>query len=297
LNARYDNETNIQTQQPKLEDAPTVIAEAADMRPLTDLPITESVMTPADQLITVGLGESVDTARERAKEGSFDQLAVLDSRTQRIIGLIWLNAVRDVERDASLDPYVQNLSVAAPLDIAATLPEVIDRLVLQPAHLVGHGEAVVGLIHRSDLNKHAVRVALYTKITLLEMGLARIVEEHLHMDDWIGCLRETSQIKVLGRREVDRLKNNEISTIQYVDLSDLVDIVGKTNLWEKLSYPSKKRWEKEAKGLVELRHSIMHPVRSLVFDEESLADLRSREERLRNLIERLPLAGSQEASH
>ena len=67
-----------------------------------------------------------------------------------------------------------------------------------------------------------------------------------------------------------------------LDLSNLVRIIAKNQIiYTELGFDSRNRLEDEIGGLVDLRHDIMHPVRTLVSDAESMGVLANREKTLR----------------
>ncbi|MCK4391782.1 hypothetical protein KAX17_02650, partial [Candidatus Bipolaricaulota bacterium] len=73
-----------------------------------------------------------------------------------------------------------------------------------------------------------------------------------------------------------------IPPIEYLDFSNLVEITVKDeSLYRELGFNSRCEVRSELGGLVDLRHDIMHPVRTLVSDAESMDKLASREKRLR----------------
>ena len=162
------------------------------------------------------------------------------------------------------------------------ISKAVSILRVQPANLVSDGERVVGLVHRSDLNKHPARTYFYLWLSALEIGLARLVELRLPGDTWIKSLRDQAQIRVLGKMEFESRRNNSISPIQYLDLSDVVEIIKKNkSLYRELGFNSPSEVQSKLGGLVDLRHDIMHPVRTLVSDAESMSRLASRDGRLR----------------
>ena len=247
-----------------------------------------ALMTPLSQIATVELGATIREARNTATRGPFDQLAAVDSSGSReIVGLVCVERLEGLADTDIVDPYIDRDLASISVPVTAALAEVLKRLAEHPTLLVGDSEQTVGLIHRSDLNKQPMRVALYAEIVELEMGLSELVESLAGFDRWITCLRETSQIQVLGRREVDRRNNNEISPLQYLNLSDLVDIVRKLEVYTAVGCSSKSQWDKAAGGLVHLRNCVMHPVRYLVSDTESVGQLLAREQRLQELLHAL----------
>lgn len=240
-----------------------------------------SIMTPSRQLISTIAGASAREAAARAKNGAFDQLPVVNDRSQ-ITGLVYVDQLMNLPVDALVSDYVVPLEESGQLRIAHGISKAVQILHRHPASLVTDGAKVVGLVHRSDLNKHPSRTYFYLWLSSLEMMLARLVALRLPGNAWIEHLGEQAQIRVLGKMEVELRRNNSIDPIEYLDLSNLVRIIAKNQIiYTELGFDSRKRLKDEIGGLVDLRHDIMHPVRTLVSDAESMNVLANREKTLR----------------
>lgn len=246
-----------------------------------------SIMTPVREFFVAKCDESTDEVIARASSASFDQLPVVDG-TGHVAGIVYVDELRRLPSGAGVSHHVVPLTECAHLRVADGISKALrvlhEQPDPQPAHLVVGDKGVVGLIHRSDLNKHPARTYFYLWLASLEMGLARLVALRLPTNDWIELLGEQAQILVLGKMQVERRRNNSIAPIEYLDLSDLAGIVAKNrDLQQELGFAARSKVKDEIGGLVQLRHSIMHPVRTLVSDAASLHELACREQRLRAL--------------
>jgi len=240
-----------------------------------------SIMTPSKELISVSINDHIRVALTKASEGPFDQLPVLDNKA-RIVGLVYMDKLQGCSSEATVSDYLIPLAECKPLRTTDGISKAVRILHTQPANLVVDGEKVVGLVHRSDLNKHPARTYFYLWLSALEMGLARLVALRLPDNAWVELLGEQAQIQVLGKMEFESRRNNSIAPSEYLDLSDLVGIIKKNEpLQRELGFDSRSKLEGEIGGLVQLRHTIMHPVRTLVSGAESMNTLVDREKRLR----------------
>jgi len=240
-----------------------------------------SIMTPIRKLVMARPGDRAVEVIATAKKGGFDQLPVGNSR-RNIVGLVFVEQLQDSPADAAVSDYLVPLAKCMQLRIKDGINKAVRVLHAQPASLVADGKKVAGLVHRSDLNKHPTRTYFYLWLSWLEMGLARLIELRLPGNVWIDLLGDQEQIQVLGKMEFESRRNNSIAPIEYLDLSSLVRIIKKSELLQhELGFDSRNNVKEELGGLVELRHTIMHPVRTLVSDAASMDKLAHRERKLR----------------
>jgi hypothetical protein len=142
---------------------------------------------------------------------------------------------------------------------------------------------VAGLVSVANLNSRQVKFYLYALVCELETCLSRLISDN-KVDEAVLF----SKLDEKGQRnyQEDQEKGFENNILQYLCLSSLLDIVRCQSLFEELGYPSKKQFEK-LNTLNELRNQIMHPVRSLVHDKDSLGKLWERIEKLQDALFRL----------
>lgn len=240
-----------------------------------------SIMTPIRGLVVARAGDRAVGAIARAKSGTFDQLPVVDDK-RHIVGLVYVEQLQSSPADATVSDNLVPLAECMQLRIKDGISRAVRILHAQPANLVADGEKVAGLVHRSDLNKHPARTYFYLWLSALEMRLARLIELRWSGNTWIELLPDKEQKRVRHKIEVELRRNNSIASIEYLDLSSLVGIIRNCELLQhELGFDSRSKVEAELGGLVKLRHTIMHPVRTLVSDAASMDVLAHREKKLR----------------
>ena len=240
-----------------------------------------SIMTPSRQFVSAKASANAREAAANARNDAFDQLPVVDDHGL-VTGLVYVTQLRKLPEDAPVSNCVIPLDESGQLRIKDGISKAVQILHTHPASLVTDGAKVVGLVHRSDLNKHPARTYFYLWLSALEIDLACLVTLKLPDDKWIESLRDSVQIMILDKIQFESRRNNNIAPIEYVNFSDLVEIIEKNeSLYSELSFNSQKEAHRGLGGLVDLRHNIMHPVRALVSDIESMDRLVSREKRLR----------------
>jgi len=241
-----------------------------------------SIMTPRRKLVSVCLDDRVKEALVKAKEGAFDQLPVLDKKAG-IVGLISVDELQDCSSEAMVSEYFVPLAKCKPLQTKDGISKTLRTLHKQPSSLVADKNKVTGLVDRSDLNKHPARAYFYVWLSSLEMELARFIDTRRPKNSWIGLLSKKTQIQVLGNTEYERRRGNNTPPIEYLDLSDLTMIIAKNEALRcELGFSSREKFNKHVGGLIDLRQTIMHPVRTLVSDADSMDTLVKREKRLRS---------------
>ena len=248
------------------------------------------VMTPWIEMVKVDASASAGKIRNKMKKGQFDQIGVEDHGR---VGLIRNTSIEGCDEQSNVDDKIEWLveSVSIPSD--ARLIDALNYLIDVPSKLVVDEGEIVGFVHRSDFNKQAVRTYFYLWISALEMGLAELILRQIpDHDDWIPLLRKASKKTMDDRLDFAKKNGVELSAIEYVDLSDLVDIVRKSNstgkeLWKALKYESKSKWKDAAGSVVDLRNYIMHPVRTLISDTTSAERLVKRDFIVKSMVKEL----------
>ena len=248
---------------------------------LADLMAIELIMTPWQVVEKVGQTSCVRDAKElmRADGNDFDQLGVEEGgRT----GLIRYKSICGDDETAPIASKVEWAGESPVLQYGTNLIQSLEELASARSLLVQEVGATVGLVHLSDFNKQPVRSYFYLWLSALEIGLAALVRREIpDHDDWLPWLRGSSKVHVAGNLYLAQRENARLNATEYVELSDLVDVltnsdkVGK-ELWKVLGYESKNKCSNELGSLVDLRHRIMHPVRTLVSDAASASEILDR---------------------
>ncbi len=254
---------------------------------LADRLIVGLIMTPRDQFTKVDSKALAREAKRLMELGSFDQLPVEDDA--EIIGLVRNDDISSAYHEKCVGEYV-NSSVPK-IDEGGLISELLSLLESKACVLVHGEDGIVGLIHRSDLNKQAVRTYFYLWLAGAEMGLAEMVKgEYKSHEEWIGFLSQENQKEILSRHASARSYGMDTHLVEYADFSDLITVVKKDKdkkIWSQLGFSNKKEWKEVTSRLVELRNRIMHPVSTLVRGESDIRWLIDCDKSVRRLVEAL----------
>ena len=256
-----------------------------ELRGLAEQLTVKLVMTPRIRFKTVAPKATVGEARNIMEKERFDQLPVEDKG--KITGLVRCASISSASLDEYVDGYVNK-----PKHISETEPlsELILSLESEHCVLVDNEGVVTGLIHRSDLNKQAIRIYFYLWLAAAEMGLSEMIKDEYGPDEtWIDKLSTQSKVTVLGKHALAQREGRDIHPIEYLDFSDLINVVTKDKekkIWDKLGF-TEKEWKEITGELVEFRHTVMHPIRTLVNEDSDIKLLKDCDDHLRKLIEAL----------
>jgi len=228
----------------------------------------ELVMTPCDEFVTAAPEDPVQVVVERMECHHFDQLPV--EHGKRIIGLVRKEHLGSISNAGLVRDYVEQ-----PSRINSTNPlsDLFPLLADEPCLFIRDNKGIVGLVHRSDLNKQVVRTYFYLWLAATEMGLGRLFKsEYSSDDDWAKFLSKCKREEACKDMENLSKTRMDVSLVEYVCFSDLMNVVRKDDdrkLWGKLGYVSKKEWSSNTGKLVGLRNKVMHPTRTLLVSSES----------------------------
>jgi len=135
---------------------------------------------------------------------------------------------------------------------------------------------IYGLVTRSDLNKHPIRLAIFDCLARFEQGLARLVSAAFDEPwEWIRKLSPESQVRILGYMALSERRGVEHKPVAGAMLPDLLNVIAKTPaLLRRLGFRSRGEFDDPTGGLADIRNRVMHPVRPLVLGEEDVRSIR-----------------------
>jgi hypothetical protein len=155
--------------------------------------------------------------------------------------------------------------------------------------LVGRNN-IVGLISVANLNSRPVKVYLFGLLSELEMGLGELIRGAVSEEDLVAMVgTEPNHGKgetIQDRFQADRDRGLDAHFVEYLQLSDLIAIARKRKLYLDLGY-SGKSFQDGLEPLVNLRHGVCHPNRSIVTPVDSVVRLWRRIERTEDCLVRL----------
>jgi hypothetical protein len=253
---------------------------------LEEVVSVEEVYSPLSECVCVAPGLISGSILDTLDQRDFDQAPVYDDKTRVCYGLVsWthLKKLHDAGTPLRTDDAVINKntlivgSQTNVFDIVRALKRDSSAIVVEALDGTEYGyvEQPRGLLTISDLNKHAIRGALYRLISETEANIAELVEHHFDKSwDWIALLNEKHQVQVLGYWELSKKRDVDIGPIAAVTLSNLITIIEKSpSLRSRLGYNSRKEFEQVAGKIPEFRNRTMHPVRPLVLGDKDVEQL------------------------
>jgi hypothetical protein len=168
------------------------------------------------------------------------------------------------------------------LDESSDLEQLLEIVAEANPVLVTQRGEVIGLLTLSDLNKPAIRSALYSKFANFEKDLADLILRVYKQDEdsdawnwqWIEKLSGDSQVKILGHWQLSKKKNVVVGPIVACTLTELLRILESTDkIRDIFGFKSRSKANEECGSLPDWRNSVMHPVRPLVTESKEVEQL------------------------
>jgi len=136
-----------------------------------------------------------------------------------------------------------------------------------------------------------VKVYLFSLLSELEVHLGSFITEHVAEDKLLNMTfgdKEDEQHKekhdvLKQRHQEDKAKGLDLPFIEYLYLSDMISVITKQGLYQKLRY-SRSRFTEHFGSLNDLRNKVAHPNRSIVTDEDSAKKLWRRIDRIEEAL-------------
>lgn len=254
-----------------------------DVDDLFSLLTIKLIMTPRTRMETCrDQEESADVVRRME---SYDVLPVLSNGyMQFFVGKSRIE--KEIKKNMSVK--VGDIKEEISNEYTTSEDERIDSFLAcgQPFLFVIKQKRVSGIVTYADLNKWPSKVLFYVAISRFEQLLIDAIEtinlNHREIERYVGFWGFWN---ALGRYELEKRGNVELSVVQCLNTSDLVDVTCKEPIIrEILGYQTISQARKYLNPIVDLRNKTMHAGHSLV---ESWDDVKTRKEqytRIRNYI-------------
>jgi hypothetical protein len=142
---------------------------------------------------------------------------------------------------------------------SAGFPELVMRLNDRPCLFVTVLGQVGGIVTRTDLQKPPVRMWLFGMITIIEMGLTRLIETAYPDGSWRTCLSDGRLQKAEALLEERKRRNQDLGLLDCLQFSDRGQIVLRNEeLRKRAGFVSRSRGEQTVKELEALRNNLAH---------------------------------------
>ena len=154
-----------------------------------------------------------------------------------------------------LHPFDEGDVVAA----SASFPELVMRLNDRQRLFVNVLGQVGGIVTKTDLQKAPVRMWLFGMITIIEMGLTRLIEAAYPEGAWRQYLSEGRLQKAETLLEERKRRNQDLDLLDCLQFSDRGQIVLRNEeLRKRAGFVSRSRGEQTVKELEALRNNLAH---------------------------------------
>lgn len=177
------------------------------------------------------------------------------------------------------------------------LPGVLDALATRTPFLLTVSQTgLSGVVAPSDLNKQPGRTYYYLLVATLEMSIAGLLRESFpDQSPILQLLNSRRRSGALGRLARSKEQDSETDVVAALDLEDLLQVslkdpVTYTATWASLDPADAESLKKQ---VLDLRHDVMHPARTLASDTQpSLERLVRLDIALRQILGRFEDAGT-----
>ena len=241
----------------------------------------ETIVDVDAAVVGVSSARWVHVAAERATDE--EAQALMQRHRFDILPIVSGTSVREYFRTARWNDYsvIQRRPVSYQDLLPLTTPvrDVIRALAQERRafFFLTRERRIAGLMTVANLNCRQVTVWLFSLMAELECALAAYVNRQVADD---ALLREdyppgesdrASEIRT--RYEADRAKGVDAQLVEYLYLSDLVNVVARRKLFGPLGYESRSKFEGLFGPIITLRNVAAHPVRSVVTSEDACLSL------------------------
>lgn len=206
--------------------------------------------------------ERISTTLARMEEKNIDVEPLLQNGT--IDSFVLRTKLREMESSLTCQEVANKISINHAISEETRIETLLSLFTKQDFFFVIGQTEITGIVTYADLNSKPVRVLLYILISELESLLLSKIREEFEDEKYLDLLGEDQKRKVKAGYKKSKKGNAEISIDQYLTTSDIMNIISKSKLRNKLGYSSRSQAEKYLGPLVELRNEVMHPCRPLV---------------------------------
>ena len=240
------------------------------------------IMTSKDRFVTCRNSDSVACINKKLEK--YDLLPVAAKKTEYFVSRKAVEQLSPIRESITVEEIKQPVSENLPI----SEDEPIHRYLLSKREhvFVTRQNEVVGIVTPADLNKPPSKMLFYVAISCLEQLLIRSIEDLGLSDREIeGCIGFNRWWDALGRHELARRGNFQLSQIACLNTSELISITCiRTEMRKLFECRSKSEAVKSLSDIADLRNKIMHSGHFIVQNSEQLSLRREQYERIRRYI-------------
>lgn len=207
----------------------------------------------AEPLLSFDMNTPCKAIKKYMKQQHQDLVGIRNGGT--IVGY-----VRQIDlTDGVCADHLRHLSANRIVDGNASLADVIHILTRHDYCFVSVLNQVMAVICRDDINKPMVRMWLFGIVTMMEMGMTRLIEERFPDDSWqqqmsAGRLEKVKHMH--EERQRRNLNSRLLDSMQFSDKGYL--LIGDPHSLKVLGFESRASGRKAIKELESLRNHLAH---------------------------------------
>ena len=218
----------------------------------TGCPASRVATTPVE---TISADRTAEHAAGRLERGGFDAAPVAGDTPTQFVTLAALH---------NADPETEVRDVASPITLTDTLSadapyaSVVDALRDQSVYFLGGRHGVTGIVTRADLNADVSRLHLFSRISVLEQRLRRLlVEADVTLDSLTIAPAVIEDVD--DRHRKAKRANVELDRVHYAQFSTLVAAVTDVErCWSACGYDSAHHASSRLGEITDLRNDVAH---------------------------------------
>lgn len=240
------------------------------------------IMTLKDKFVTCEDDEPITLLVDKLKK--YDLLPVSSREIQYFVSKTKVEKLLEENQIIRVREVKQLISENHPISENEPIHEYLLRR-KEPVFVTEQNE-VVGIVTPADLNKTPSKMLFYILISYFERLLIKsIMNLDLTDREIEGCIGFTRLWQALGRHEQARRENFQLSLIECLNISDLIDLAcKKSSIRKLLDYQNESEARKCLKPLVYLRNKVMHSGHFIIHNEKQLIKRRAEYARIRQHI-------------
>lgn len=155
-------------------------------------------------------------------------------------------------------------------------------------YFLSNENRIAGIVTIADLNRRPVRIYLFSLVSELEMLLSYLISREKINEKELFDIKYGENDKTIRRDyENDKANGVEVSFVEHLYLSNLLQIIKEKGLYVRLDYNNKEDFDGDFKKLCKFRNIVMHSNRSIVIDEDSVKSLWERIEQIEEALFKL----------
>ncbi|WP_394173493.1 CBS domain-containing protein [Thalassotalea litorea] len=212
-----------------------------------------------EPLFCCQISDAPEHVKHELEVREFDQAGVVNEHKQ-IIGYIETKNLNG----HNIENHLQKISIDQVISDSTPLADLLNVLKTKELAYVNHGNQVVGIVTKADINKPPVRVYIFGIISLFEMHINFWIRKFHAHDNWTKHLNEKRLKIAKSIYEMRKGENQDLMLLDCIQIADKRDILSRTSLFCEQFNFSRRRFDKLLKIIEKMRNELAHSQSSVI---------------------------------